>query len=282
MGKIAIGIVLVTLLAITGLVLRRMMDERTQRQMGQALLDTQTEHPRLFHPKMVENLPEPAQRYVLHAIAEGTPLLKAATITMEGTLDLGTPEKAQQFAMNANQVLAYPDGFLWTVEARRDHIWMSGSDGSIDGTSLSRFWLFGLLPVVRAGGTEDHFRSALGRYAAEAVFWTPAALLPSENVTWSATGENSARVSLTHNGFEQSVDVTVDKEGRPFKVALDRWTDANPEKRFTWQRFGGYLSEFREFEGFTLPTYVEAGNFFESDDYSPFFRAQVTSIKFSE
>ena len=80
--------------------------------------------------------------------------------------------------------------------------------------------------------------------------------------------------------LEQSVNVTVDAAGRPTKVDFLRWSDANPDKVYRLQPFGGYLSEFREFDGYRLPTRVEAGNFFATDDYFPFFRVNVTSIRF--
>ena len=76
----------------------------------------------------------------------------------------------------------------------------------------------GLVPVARYGGDRDHQRSAFGRYVAEAVFWTPAALLPGEHVRWEAIDDSSARVILAHRGLEQAVDVTVDANGQPVKV----------------------------------------------------------------
>ena len=55
-----------------------------------------------------------------------------------------------------------------------------------------------------------------------------------------------------------------------------------PKKCTVCQPFGGYLSEFREFDGFTLPTHVEAGNMFETDAYFPFFIVDITDIRFPQ
>ena len=76
------------------------------------------------------------------------------------------------------------------------------------------------------------------------------------------------------------MDVTVDPEGRPTKVQFPRWTDANPEKVHRLQPFGGYLSEFRSFDGFMLPTHVEARNQFGTGEYFPFFIADVHDVRF--
>jgi hypothetical protein len=152
-------------------------------------------------------------------------------------------------------------------------------DGS-GGTSWSRFWLFGIAPVARAGSNEDHARSAFGRYLTEAVFWTPAALLPGNGIQWEPVDDSTARVIVTHMGLKQAVDVTVGADGQPSKVVFQRWSDSNPEKTFQLQPFGGYLSDYEDFSGFRLPTRVQAGNFFGTDDYFAFFKATVTSVRF--
>lgn len=59
-----------------------------------------------------------------------------------------------------------------------------------------------------------------------------------------------------------------------------RWSDANPEKKHRLQPFGGKLSDFREVKGFRLPSNVEAGNMFGTDDYFVFFKAELITIRF--
>ncbi len=46
------------------------------------------------------------------------------------------------------------------------------------------------------------------------------------------------------------------------------------------QPFGGSLSGFRTFDGFTLPTHLEAGNGFGTDDCFASFVADVTDGRF--
>ena len=228
---------------------------------------------------MTAALPDPAQRFFRFAIDPGAPLHTVAEITMVGEFSLGNMSKPNYMPMRAEQLLAAPHGFVWKVRAGNS-IWFTGSDGSVDGQSWSRFWLLGVLPVARAGNNADHLRAAFGRYAAEAVFWTPAALLPGDNVRWETIDASSARVILTHLGLEQAVDLTVDAEGRPVKVVFQRWSNANPAKTFRDQPFGGNLSDYAKFDGFRLPTRVEAGNFFGTDDYFAFFKATVTAVRF--
>lgn len=257
----------------------RWTDNKACREAWADLVSLQPAAPPIFDPAMITGLPEPAQRFFRFAIEPGTPLYTVAEISMQGEFSLGDKSKPNYMPMRAEQVIAAPQGFIWKVRAGNT-VWFSGSDGATAGSSWSRFWLFGILPVARAGDNEDHARAAFGRYVAEAVFWTPAALLPGEGVRWESVDESTARVFVTHLGLEQSVDVTVDGEGRPGKVVFQRWSDANPGKTYRLQPFGGYLSDYEQFGGFRLPTRIEAGNFFETEDYFPFFKATVTSVHF--
>ena len=106
------------------------------------------------------------------------------------------------------------------------------------------------------------------------------ALLPQNGVTWAAADGNTARATVTCCGLTRTVDIRVDAEGRPIWVLIPRWTDANAGKAFHAQPFGGFLSELHEFQGFMLPTRVEAGNFFGTRDYFPFYKAGVRAIRF--
>jgi hypothetical protein len=106
------------------------------------------------------------------------------------------------------------------------------------------------------------------------------AVLPGPGVTWTAVDDDTARVILRHGDMAQAVDVTVGADGRPEVVSFERWTNANPEKTYRLQPFGAVMSDFRTVEGYRLPFHVEAGNMFGTDDYFPFFVADVSKIRF--
>lgn len=58
-----------------------------------------------------------------------------------------------------------------------------------------------------------------------------------------------------------------------------RWSDANPEKRFRLQPFGGTADAEATFGGFTIPSRLNVGNHNGTDDYLPFFQAKVVSAR---
>ncbi len=254
----------------------RARDRRCDANEVSRLLALQPPNPACFSNEIISGLPEVAQRFFRFAIAPGTPLWEVAAIEMMGEFGMGDNEAPNYVPITASQVLAAPHGFIWTVSGGQGRMRFSGSD-TLDWT---RFWLMDLAPVARIGDDTDHRKSAFGRCIAEAVFWTPAALLPRHGVTWEGLSESHARVTIQHGGLGQAVDVTIGTDGQPLQVEFQRWSNANPENTYRHQPFGGYLSGFRDFQGFRLPTRVEGGNHFGTANYFPFFKVKITRIRF--
>jgi hypothetical protein len=253
----------------------RVLDRRADRAAWTRLIARGSSSGQIYDPAMVADLPEPARRYFNTTIQPGTTLCTAVEIAMTGELGLGPPKAPRYQPMQAQQILAPPHGLVWKVKTGP----ISGSDGAMPERSWTRFWLFGLVPIVRASGP-DHQRSAFGRVVAEGAFWVPASLLPGDSVRWEPVDENTARAVVRRGVLEQAVDITVDESGAPRRVMIPRWSNENAEKAFREQPFGGTLSEFNMFGGYRLPTRVEGGNHIGTPDYVPFFKANVISIRF--
>lgn len=267
--------VALVLALVGGLLIWRRSDLAHDRaEMARLLARREAGEPARFSHDMLEGLPEPAQRYFRFAIAEGTPLQTVVELKMAGQFSLGSKAEPNYMPMKARQVLSAPYGFVWQMWAGKGAMRVSGSDSH----SWSRFWINGVIPVARLGGTEDLARAAFGRCAAEAVFWSPASVLPGPDVRWEDVNETTARMVMKHGNLEQAVDLMVDGDGAPVEVRFERWSDANPQKIYQLQTFGGYLSACKTFDGFTVPTHVEAGNFFGTDDYFPFYVVDVTGM----
>jgi hypothetical protein len=236
--------------------------------------------PQPYDPAMVADLPEIARRYFARAIEPGTPLHRVVRLEMEGHFILnGTP-----VPMTARQILAPPArGFVWQAEMGSWPMRFGGSDGYLgpDGTeeSWTKFWLLGLIPLARVGGTDDHARAAATRVMMESV-WTPAALLPQFGAEWVQTGPDSAEVRFVATPGLDPMRITFDAEGNPLEVVALRWTDANPEKVYRLQPFGGRFLEMGRQGGFLIPTRVEMGNLFGTPAYAPFFIATITRAEF--
>lgn len=263
-------------IGLIALLLWHVSDRQRDARVWTVLVDrgATTAHGR-FDPAMVADLPEAAQRYFHYMILPDAPICPVAEITMQGRMGLGTKLRPNYKPMRARQVLAPPFGLVWQVRSGL----LTGSDGACGGLSWTRFWMGRFVPVVRVGGTEDHARSAFGRVVAEAAFWAPASLLPSAHVHWEEAGPDIARAVVTRDGQEQAVKITLAATGQPVQVRIDRWSNANPDRMFRLQPFGGTLGDFREVSGYRLPFCVDGGNHFGTDAYFPFFQARVTAIR---
>lgn len=273
--KLIVGVFIALCLGLVALALLLLLDRRADRAEWNRLASLQPSDLALFAPDMVVGLPEPARRYFTYMIEPGTPLLPVAEIDMTGQFSLGTRDDPAYQQMEARQILAAPEGFVWSMRTR-EGMPLSGSDTG----RWTRFRVFGLIPVARLGGDPDHARSAFGRYAAEAAIWAPASLLPGPGITWEAVDDDTARFTVRHGDLSQAVELTVDSEGRPVTAVFQRWSNANPDKEHRLQPFGAVMSDFRAVGGYRLPFRVEAGNMYGTDAYHAFFLADVTEIRF--
>jgi hypothetical protein len=232
-----------------------------------------------YEPTVVSDLPEVAQRYFNHAIAPGTLLRTAAQIEMAGTFLLGDKSGYQTYSMNARQILRPPTEFVWIPQMKSGFINISGSDALVAGSAWTRFWLFGLFPVAEARSSPDLVRSAVFRSAMEAV-WVPASLLPQQGVKWEQIGPDTARVHIKSVSPALDLEITLGPTGSITEIVGQRWSNANPEKIFRYQPFGGTVQEEGTFDGYTIPSVMSVGNNYGTDDYLPFFQAKLTRVKY--
>ncbi|OOG28742.1 hypothetical protein B1C78_00675 [Thioalkalivibrio denitrificans] len=251
-------------------------DARSAQAVWDTLLAQREPAPESYDPAMVSELPEIAQRYFRTAIAPGTPLHGVARLEMEGSLILNSRE----MPMQADQILAPPHGFVWRARAGTGWVRFAGSDGYRTGqTSWTRFWMWNVLPVARVADTEDHARAAAARMLMETV-WAPATLLPEAGAVWTQTGPHQAEIRFPTIPRVEPIHLTLDAAGRVLEMTTLRWSDANPERIYRLQPFGGRMLAHASHQGFTIPTAMEIGNLYGTPEYAPFFRAILTRVEY--
>ena len=228
-----------------------------------------------FVPEMVAALPEPARRYLLHAIQPGARLASSVEVEMRGEIRL-SPQKGWM-PMSARQILAAPGGFVWKASIG-GLLRFTGSDHYANRQGRMIWHLWGVIPVVVAAG-EDITRSARGRMAAELV-WLPSMLLPERGARWTAVDENTAQATVNIDGESFTLTITVARDGAVTEVMLDRWGNQDTEGgRYATIPFAVTISGEARFGGYTLPTRLTAGWWANTDRYRPFFRAEVTTAR---
>jgi hypothetical protein len=231
-----------------------------------------TPHPARFDASMVAGLPEPARRYLTHAIAPGTPLWESVEISMAGLIKIGAWRP-----FTATQVVAPRRGYIWAANARLFGIPVMGYDRLSGGTGEMRWRLLDLLPVVSTDGP-DMARSAAGRLASEI------ALIPTAfgGATWTAGDDPDTAVASWGSGDEQErVELHLGPAGQLREVLMQRWgdPDGSPFGRYP---FGVTVDGERTDAGVTLPATVRAGWWRGTarQDAGEFFRARINEVTF--
>ncbi|WP_196259065.1 DUF6544 family protein [Pelagibacterium limicola] len=256
-------------------------DAAQARSVWNALEGLRETNPPVYDPAMVEGLPEVARRYFARAITPGTALHRTVRLEMAGSFMMD----GNEMPMTARQILAPPArGFVWQAEIGSGAMRFGGSDGYFapDGgpaDSWTKFWLGGVVPLARFGGNEDHASAALTRLMLESV-WVPASLLPQFGAEWTQTGDDTAEIRFARARGIEPMQIKLDTAGNLVEIQALRWTDANPEKVWRLQPFGGRMIESGFHEGFLIPTRVELGNMYGTPEYAPFFFATITSAGF--
>lgn len=209
-----------------------------------------TPSPPGFDPGMVADLPAPARRWLTHAIAPGTPLRRAALFAQHGQIRLGSWRRLQ-----ATQVVAALDGYVWAANTRVMGLPVTGFDRYSRGSGELRHRLLGLVPVVSAADA-DISRGAAGRLAVETVL-VPAAAA-ADPVRWQPVDEHRAIMLVPAGGRTHEVTVTVAGSGALREVSMPRWA-LQDRAGYGERTFTVTVQAEATFEGFTIPTSMSAG-----------------------
>jgi len=228
-----------------------------------------------FTADRVESLPEPARRYLLHAMQTGAPLASSVEIEMRGKILLSPG--GDWLPLEAREILTMPGGFVWRASIGGLFRFL-GSDRYASGEGALRWCLWGVIPVAAADG-EDITRSARGRLAAELI-WLPSALLPQRGVRWKALDADTAQANFSIDGEPFQLALSLDAAGAVKSVALERWGNTDTEGRYQKIPFGALFTQEATFGGYTVPVEAEVGWWINTARYREFFRAEVVQANY--
>jgi hypothetical protein len=234
-----------------------------------ALWESTRPQDRAFNPEEFAHLPDAARWYLEHAIAPGTAIASAVRLKMHGKIKLKT-----WIPFTAEQVVYWERGFIWSATAWMNRLPIVGSDRLIDGAGAMQWKLLGLFPVMTGSGA-DITRSAAGRFHIESM------LLPSAfcqgDVTWSSANPSHLHASFMAQGEPSELDLTLGQTGQLKTSQLPRW--GNPEgAEHHYVDFGAIIEEESTFGGYTIPTSLRVGWYFDTERFEPegeFFRATI-------
>ena len=241
---------------------RRALSDRRAARLEAHLLRASDTLP-TFSETDLAGLPEPAIRYLRHAIAPGTPLSPACRIEMTGTM---TPSPGSPpTALTAVEALTPREGFVWTAQATMKGLPVRVRDQYHRGVGGVYVTAAGVLPIPLGGNDADVARSARGRLAGEAV-WCPTALLHPD-VTWDDVDADRARYTLSIDGAAIAVTLHIDREGALKDVTLNRW-GAPEGGAARLHPYGFRVDAEGTFDGVTIPTRITGGWDYGTEAYN--------------
>lgn len=228
----------------------------------------------VFHHDQIEDLPEPVQQYLKHAIDLATPLANAVWLRMHGEIRL---KQWQPF--QAEQVIYPQRGMIWQATTRVNGLPVRGWDRLIDGKGDMQWKLLGLIPVMIAAD-EDVTRSAIGRIHGEYI-WLPSMLSKAE---WTVCARYHIQATLRSLGEMTVLKLVIDDLGRLQQISFKRW--GNPDGiGYQSESFGACIDHESTFGGYTIPTKLRAGWDFGSRQFETkgeFFRVTIDDAVYQQ
>ncbi len=228
--------------------------------------------------KGLADLPAPVRKYLQFALGGRSKSVSSVRIKQSGSFRLS--EKDSWTPVTANQLLALgKPAFVWHARLQpHPYVWTESRDILHEGVAKTEHRLYSAFPfpLKRFIGKAADV-SALVRYLTEAP-WLPAALLPSDHLSWKAIDDRTARATLIYNGYRVSADFTFNSESEITQVTTrDR----------TWNRSGAseahpWIARYQRYElhsGIKVPMEMETEWSINGKSF-PYARLQVDTIAF--
>jgi hypothetical protein len=221
-------------------------------------------------------LPEPVRRYLRYAIREGAPDIRTARLKHDG-LFRTTPEQ-RWFPIEGEEYFTVAEpGFVWNASIRpAPFLWIEARDRLASGRGNMLVKLVSTIPIADAVGAEIDQGSRL-RWLAECA-WVPYAFV-GDQVQWEPIDAHTARVRLRCDGLPVSALVEVDDEGKLTQLRADRYRDVGGGKAVLTP-WTARCSDYREFNGFRVPSSVEVAWELENEPFS-YARFRVTVLEYN-
>lgn len=223
-------------------------------------------------PAELSDLPEPARRFLLWAIPEGTPRYGSVELDWVGTFRLGPGSEWLRF--DAREILNPSRGTLLSMSIG-DHL--SGAESFVDGVAEARFWSRDFVPSNASGTDLD--RGARSRMALLRLL-LPTSLLPGAGVRWTTPGPDRLVADVPVTGRPERVELTIGADGALKSARVMRWGPRAEDGVFQEIPFGFTVEEVGEMAGITLPARIRWSWWIGTDREEMFQRVQLQTAQF--
>lgn len=198
----------------------------------------------LVTAEMLQDLPEPVQRYLTYSGVVGKPIIRTVHLKQVGRIRQDAQRPWMAFVADEYYTVT-PPAFIWSAKAKAVGLpLVRVRDKYANGSGNMLVTMGGILNMVDAKGVEID-QGSMMRYFNE-MMWFPTAFL-GDNVSWKAIDDNSAEVTFTDSGKSVNAKMYFDEAGRLVNFIARRYRDVDLE---TWST---PITEYGEFEGLKLP-----------------------------
>lgn len=200
-------------------------------------------------------LPVPVQKYFDLVLTQGNQSIMSVDLTHGGYFK--TSEKSKWIKIKGKQFFRTDQPwFSWTGKTAL----FKAVDCFKDGKGKLTVKLLGLIPIVKEEGKHVD-QAELLRWLGES-FWFPTNLLPSDKLTWDPIDHSSARLKYKFEDISVSYLVSFNERGEMTRLETERYRQKEEIKLWV-----GKVSDYKIFDGFLVPTHIEASWMLEEGEY---------------
>ena len=199
----------------------------------------------------LQTLPQPVQRYLRYVGVVGKPRVNSMFAEMAG-------EMRQKGGACFSVIVEQHNYFdqptrLFFMQGRMFGLTVPGYHRYQGNSATMDVRLFGLFPVVRVAGATILEADTVTLFN-DMCLLAPATLI-DKRITWQTLDDLTVKGTFTNQGVTISAVLYFNNEGQLVNfVSNDKW-DVADMKQYPWST---PVSQYRNFTGYTLPTYGEA------------------------
>ncbi len=196
------------------------------------------------------HLPGPVKKYLEYVGVVGKPKVKSVWVSFDAEMR----SKAQDwFPIRAEQYNFFDEKErLFFLEARVKGLPATGYHRYKGGEATMVIKLLSLIPVVEAGGGEM-FQAETVTLFNDMCFLAPATLI-DRDIQWEVIDESTVKARFTNRGVTISALLYFNGTGQLVNFVSDDRYEINMMQKI---RFSTPISDYREINGYNLPTYGE-------------------------
>lgn len=207
--------------------------KQVNREVAQMLSNIETNQKELIGVQLIEDLPIPVQKWLIHCGVNNRLQIKSVYLSQEVLIKLKPNQKKWYKAIAQQYFTISPAAFNWVIDMdMNSFIKIKGRDKLENESGEMVIKLGSLIPIVNVKNNKKINEATLQRFLAEIV-WFPSAVL-SSYISWEYIDESSAKATISINNITTSGTFFFNKNGEFKKFSTFRYKDLHDVEPKEW------------------------------------------------